>query len=190
MKVYFTASARGKASFEENYRKIYDSIEELGHENADNLVFKVDEDSFYSGNHKDQVGLFKKAMKYISSADVVVLEVSVHSFSMGYVLHKAIDANKPVVAMYLPNHEPHFALGIDNDRLQVVEYKPGNVKKALERSFEFAQEQMDTRFNFFISPKISHYLDWISKKKRVPRAVYLRRLIEQAMKREQGYEDD
>ena len=62
------------------------------------------------------------------------------------------------------------------------EYNGLDLREVIKRSLEYLSEQMDTRFNFFISPKIGSYLDWIAKKKKTPRAVYLRKLIEKEMK--------
>jgi hypothetical protein len=189
MKIYFTASSRGKKDYSENYRKIYDVIENLGHENLDDLIIQtVDENYFYSGSHDDQMKLFKQTLVNIKSCDMVVLEVSVHSLSMGYVMHKALDMGKPVIALYLKGREPYFALGIENEKLQVVDYELNSIENILKSGLDYAEEQMDTRFNFFISPKIGTYLDWVSRKKRIPRAVYLRRLITEDMKKEKEYD--
>ena len=62
-----------------------------------------------------------------------------------------------------------------------------SVEEALKLALDYASDQMDTRFNFFISPKHGNYLDWISKNKKVPRAVYLRRLIEKDMDENKEY---
>jgi hypothetical protein len=56
--------------------------------------------------------------------------------------------------------------------------------------FDYLSDTQDVRFNFFISPQIGNYLDWVSKNKRIPRAVYLRRLIEEDMKNNKEYERD
>jgi hypothetical protein len=53
--------------------------------------------------------------------------------------------------------------------------------KEIPMLLDFASDQQDTRFNFFISPKHQNYLDWIAKYKKVPRSVYLRELIETDM---------
>ncbi|OGV95620.1 hypothetical protein A2W24_07020 [Microgenomates group bacterium RBG_16_45_19] len=188
MKVYFTASARGKRSFGKYYKEIYETIADLGNRNVDDLLFKIDASDLYHGSHEDQVKLYKSALEHIQNSDVVVLELSVHSLSMGCVMHKALDIGKPVIALFLSKHEPYFALGIDDEKLQVVEYDGNNLRKQLKLAFKYSEEQMDTRFNFFISPKIGAYLDWVSRIKRVPRAVYLRKLILDDMKHESDYE--
>jgi len=51
----------------------------------------------------------------------------------------------------------------------------------------YANKQQDSRFNFFINPKLLAYLDWIARSKRLPRAVFLRKLIEDRMKQDVEY---
>lgn len=182
MKIYFTASARGKGEFGQYYKQIYDAITQLGHTNVDEFVFKVDAEDLYRGSHDDQVKLYNQAVRNIRKSDLVLLEVSMHSLSMGFVMQRALEDGKPVVAFFLRGHEPYFALGVENEKLQVLEYQENNLKQIIEDAIEYAQGQMDTRFNFFISPKIGAYLDVVVKKQRLPRAVYLRRLIEEDMK--------
>lgn len=187
MKVYFTASARGRSKFSSFYDQIYKQLGKLGHNNLDNLITGVDEDAFYDGDHKERVELYKKAMQIIKKADVVVLEVSEHSLSMGFLIQKSLESGKPVVALHLKGYDPYFLTGIENDKLQVVEYNESDIDQVLKYSLDFASDQQDTRFNFFISPKHQNYLDWISKTKKIPRSVYLRNLIEKDIEKQEDY---
>lgn len=188
MKVYFTCSARGTKTYGDLYRKIFDAVEQLGHDHVDDYSEDSDPDKVYESDHEGQVTLYKEAIAHIKESDIVLLEVSVHSLTMGFLMQKALELGKPVIAMYLSQHAPVFANGIENDKLQLVEYSEATLQTILQEEFTFAAGQVDTRFNFFISPKIGMYLDSVSKKKRIPRAVYLRRLIEEDM-RNSGYED-
>jgi len=178
MKIYFTSSARGIKELKKKYGRIFESIENLGHKNLDNLILTIDKDVFYDGTHKDQSELYEQTIKFIKRSDIVILEVSVPSLSMGYVLHKALEMNKPVIALYQPGNPPFFAQGIENEKLQVIEYSDADVEGTLKDAIDYAQGKADVRFNFFISPSIGTYLDWISKVKKIPRSVYLRGLIE------------
>jgi len=55
--------------------------------------------------------------------------------------------------------------------------------------FEKAREKVDVRFNFYISPEIGRYLDWISQRKKLPRSVFLRGLVERHMHVDKEYRD-
>jgi len=187
MKIYYTSSARGTKEFKEKYGKIFQTIEKLGHKHLDDLVLTIDKDVFYDGTHKDQTELYEQTIKFIKKSDIVVLEVTVPSFSMGYVLHKALEMNKPVIALYQPGNPPFFAQGIENDKLQVIEYSDSDIETTLKDAIEYAQGKADVRFNFFISPAIGSYLDWISKVKKIPRSVFLRGLIEKDMSNNDEY---
>lgn len=187
MKVYFTASARGKSLYYQSYRDIHKSIEDLGHKNLDDLILKINENVFYEGTHEEQVKLYENTINLIKKADVIVLEITVPSLSMGYVLHKAIEMNKPVIALYSPGTIPFFVQGIDSEKLQVLEYSSESLNSVLSDALIYAEESSDVRFNFFISPSIGHYLDWVSKVKKIPRSVYLRGLIEKDMAINENY---
>lgn len=183
MKIYFTSSVRGKKEFGENYKHIFQAIEQMGHTNLDPDFQGEDEDNFYEGSHEDQIQLYKETMQKLKAADVVILEVSEHSLSMGYVMNQALDLGKSVIALYVKDRQPYFAAGIDNEKLQVLEYSLETLGPVLESALDYAQETMDTRFNFFISPSLSHYLDWVAQTKKIPRSVYLRQLIEEDRER-------
>jgi hypothetical protein len=120
-------------------------------------------------------------------ADLIVLEVSTSSLAIGQELEFAIANKKKVVALHLPGKEPHLLDGGD-ETFYLVEYKADELPSLLEDYIEIARDQMDVRFNFFVSPKIVNYLDWISQKRRMPRAVYLRKLIENKIKQDELYQ--
>ncbi len=187
MKIYFTAPARGTSEYDSLYKAIFDTIGKLGHKNLDDLVFKVDPDNFYKGDRDSQVELYENALKLIKKSDLVVLEVSLHSLSMGFVMQKALELGKPVIALYQKGKPPFFAQGIEDDKLQVIEYKEEDLESILTEAIDYAKNQSDTRFNFFISPGQINFLDKISKDRRIPRSVYLRRLIEADMAKNEDY---
>jgi nucleoside 2-deoxyribosyltransferase len=119
MKIYFTASAIGKKLYENNYKKIYGTIEELGYKNLDDLILKINPKKFYLGDEKNRVQVYKNALNFIKQADLVILEVSVNSFSMGYVMDKTLEMGKPVILLYFEGAELFFAQGVQDEKLQV-----------------------------------------------------------------------
>ena len=47
-----------------------------------------------------------------------------------------------------------------------------------------AKDQLDCRFTMLLSPKIMTYLDDVVEKKKIPRSVFIRNLIEREMGKE------
>lgn len=183
MKVFYTASLRGVDVHRSILKKVYVLLEKLGHSNLDNVLFNIEnKENFYNGSHAEQVDHFKRIIRSIKKADVVLLEVSTHSLSMGFILHKALELGKPVIALHLNGFSPFFAQGIEDEKLQVLEYQESNIEAILSSGLDYAAKVADIRFNFFISPKISQFLDTISKVKKIPRSVYIRSLIEKDMR--------
>lgn len=189
MKIFYTASLRGVKEHKEILQRIFATIEKMGHTNLDRVLFNIDDkENFYSGSHTEKVGHFKRIIRCIKDADIVILEVSTHSLSMGFILHKALEMGKPVIALHLPGNAPFFALGIEDEKLQVIEYLEDDIFDILQTAIDYAAGMSDVRFNFFISPAIGQYLDWISKNKKIPRSVYLRNLIEKDMQENEEYQ--
>lgn len=187
MKVYFMASPRGKDDLSNKYEAIYKTIEELGYKHVADFILKVDVDKFYLSDIRP---FYKETTKDLKKADICLFEVSVHSLAIGHLINDAIDEGKPVIALYTGDNLPFFLSGASEEKVQIIQYDLSNLKKVLKHALQYAQERTDTRFNFFISHRLSSYLDWISRKKRIPRAVYLRQLIKKAMKKDRRYQKE
>lgn len=190
MKIHFFGSLTGnkmKAGNKTHYEKIVETIEKLGYEViTTHSVTKKLEDVLKEPieHHKEYI---KKMKSWIKKADIIVAEVTRPEIGTGYELALAVDYGKPVVALYTNGQDSPILAGQESDQIQHLEYDSYNLERVLKDALKVARTQMDVRFNFFISPKIGCYLDWIAKKKKVPRAVYLRRLIEEEMKKSKEY---
>ena len=68
-----------------------------------------------------------------------------------------------------------------------MNYTLDNLEEVVDEALDLVGEQVDTRFNFFISNRLSSYLDWIAKNKRIPRAVYLRQSISKEMRKNKDF---
>lgn len=188
MKVYFTCSARGTPDYGHFYQRIYDAISQLGHKHVSDYSRWTDPKQVYNYNHKQRVEMYDRSMRGVRKSNVVVLEVSTHSLSMGYVMQQALSLGKTVIALHYTNMKPAFAAGIADDKLQVAAYNSDNLEEVLTKSLKRAHAKIDVRFNFFISAEMSHHLDKVSRLKKIPRSVYLRDLIKRDIERLQADE--
>ncbi len=188
MKVHFIGDLAGSKS---DYKKIVDIIKKRGGELiTDHSIVRSLKD-IETETPEDAELYAKKMSQWLKQADVVVVETTIPLLGAGYEIAVAIQLGKPVITLYRPDgkNTPHVLRGLESEKLQVIGYNDKNLEEALSLALDYATEQMDTRFNFFVSPSIVNFLDWISKKKRLPRAVYLRRLIEEDMRNNKEYNE-
>lgn len=184
MKVYFTSTVKAKKKYLESFKLIYKTIEDLGYKNQTDFLLQVEPDKFYSRSSLVAEEHYKEMFKQIKNSDVVVIEASTHSLGMGYLVNLVLEMGKPVVLLHTKEGSPFLFKFIKDERLQIWEYDRENLKEILEDALEEARQMMSVRFTFFVTPKIIRFLDWVAKKKKEPRAVYLRKLIEKAIKSE------
>ena len=188
MKVFFNAPQLGKKEYLEHYQKIKQAIEASGAKLVACPVLDKSIDEVIKEGSAEALDYYNNLQKWIKEAEICVFEVSYPSTNAGHEIALALFSNKPVVALHIVDTPGNLVLNsIQDDRLQVLDYSMDDIASTVEDALDYASENMDTRFNFFISPSIGNYLDWISKVKKVPRAVFLRQLIEEDMKIE-GYE--
>jgi hypothetical protein len=186
MKVTFVASHSQKEEFNKYYVRIVDKLEKRGYTVFSGGLFEKHIDKITNTDVMKK--WYSRSINHIKSSDIVVIELSYPSTAnVGHELTYALEMGKPVICLYKEDREPFFLMGLVDDKLTIVAYNERDLEEVLESSLEYAQELQDTRFNFFISPTIGNYLDWVAKKKRLPRAVYLRRLIEEDMKNNKEY---
>lgn len=189
MKIFFVASPRAVSKEPELFRKI-EAILSKNNKVLGEMVLewaKGGVEDFYSGTHTQRVEHYKRTMDYVNKSDIVVVDVSLHSMSMGYIVNKGLEASKPVIALYKKGNDPYFFSGIEDQKLQIIAYDEDTLETVLLDALSRVASLVDVRFNFFVSPKILTYLDWVAQKRMIPRSVFLRDLIEKEMKKDKAY---
>lgn len=189
MKVVFIASQAQSPELENYYKQINDTLESHGLTVFSGHLFTKVMDSDLVDN-KEIEAWYKQVIQQVKAADAIFVEISYPStVNVGHILTFALDTGKPVVALYRAGREPFFLRGRVDDKLVLLEYKDKDIKDVVANALEYISSAQDVRFNFFISPEIGRFLDWVSKHKRLPRAVYLRKLIEEDMKLSKEYNE-
>lgn len=187
MKAYFSAALFQKDTFGEYYKRIVDHLEKLEYQVFEDTT-KVTLDDAVNKSDSERISYYKNVIKWIDRSDVVVVEASFPStLSIGHEISVAVDKNKPVIVMYMKGRDPSFMLGLQSDKILWVKYSKDDLEKQLENALGEAKDKSDVRFNFFVSPKILNYLDWVAQKRMIPRSVFLRNLIEREMKKEKDF---
>ena len=189
MQVYFVASSRLVGKDADLYVQIYKTISSENKMVSDKVLkwIKSGIKDLSQESIETKKENYSHVVKCIKKADIVIMEISGHSVSMGYILSKALEENKPVIVLYTANLNPVFVQGIVNSKLILAQYCKENIEKVISDSINKAKCLVDMRFNFFVSPKILNYLDWVAQRRMIPRSVFLRSLIEREMKKDKNY---
>lgn len=183
MKIYFSASISNIDKYRQNYEAIVRALEDLGHSViSDHVLKKQTKNDYETQSEKEALAMQRKMSNWKKQADMCVFEVSSPSLGIGQEIAFALSNKKQVLALHTSNTKPHILRDEGEDSLFLTEYNLNNLEDILDEYIDYAKEHADTRFNFFISPEIQIYLDWVAKYRRTPRAVYLRELLERDMK--------
>ena len=179
MKVYFDASPRRLDEYKNKYKQIVEILEDLGHEMTSRWILDFDE-SFYDMPRKEWSQHYRKIMGEVERADVVVVDISVSSTSIGQIIQYSLMAKKPVVVLRDHHVESHLFLegaGDVESKLIVVEYDLSNVEKKLKEAFLYVEEwMMESRFTLIVDGETRRLLD-DAVERGESRSDYIRRLI-------------
>ncbi len=190
MKIYFSVSFSNlNDEIRQNSLRILENLEAMGHTVLNKEFFTEIKQPYHQQTEEESIKAQKKITKMKKSADIVMFEVSKPTVAIGQELNLALSLNKPVIALYANDTAPHILRDEGGDLLILSQYKPSTLPNVVKDAIDFAAENQEVRFNFFISPAIGNYLDWIASNKKIPRSVYLRNLILQDMKKNAEYND-
>ncbi|MDO8610450.1 MAG: hypothetical protein Q7R95_07925 [bacterium] len=181
MKVFFTASKEGQQYFDFYYQQILSFLDKENYENSNKDYFNNINKS-RNLDVKDQNILFKLLIDKIHKSDICIFECSFNSITVGFLIEKALEIDKPVIALHLENHTPEFLSGIDNDKFQLIEYTKTNLTKIMPNAIIKASLHADKRFNFFVSSNMLIYLNKISRSLGITKSTFIRNLIEEYRK--------
>lgn len=181
MKVFFVGSPRALNLYQEYFKKIYSTIEELGHENIYDLMVSSDPNTFYDRTEEEIILHYRRTVKCLQESDVTIIESSIHSLSMGYLVRMSEELEKPVIILYQEGKQPFFFRGHHDERFILVEYRRDNIKEVLAAAFQYAKESLDIRFNMFLSTKMHMYLKNEAKKMGIPCSIFMRQLLQEHM---------
>jgi 2'-deoxynucleoside 5'-phosphate N-hydrolase len=182
MNAYFTASIVGKKQYLDNYLRIIKLLTEKGYEVVADHIVNTTEAQIRFETKEERLNFHNQLEEWINNADFLVAETSFPSISVGYEIFMALAKGKPVLVLYNNGDPPSLLEHHKNEKLICEKYTSENLPEIIADFVNYAEGTADIRFNFFITPKIATYLEETAKKDKLPKSVYLRRLIEEDMK--------
>ncbi len=179
--LYFTASIAAKAQYLQNYTQIVEYIKKSGHHIIADHIFNATERDISTKSRDERLKFHSAIEKWIYHCDGIIAETSFPSISVGYEISLALRVGKPVLVLHSEGDPPSLLAHHKDEKLLCEKYTPQTLSSILDDYLHYIESKSDLRFTFFITPKIASYLDDIAKKDKLPKSVYLRKLIEDDM---------
>lgn len=177
MNIYFTGSIVGKDKYLVNYSKIIEVLKHHKNTVTSEHIMNASEHVINMQSEKKREQFHKKLKKWIMDAQCMVVETSFPSISVGFEISLALNLNKPVLVLYT-NDPPTLLSGYNDEKMICAQYSLQNVREIIEDFINYVKGTSEHRFTFFITTEMSHFLESVSKKNKIPKSVYLRQLID------------
>lgn len=181
MNVYFTASIVGKKEYLSNYLTIVEMLSKRGFTVQADHILNMTESAINLETRENRLRFHRRLENWIQKADFIVVESSFPSISVGYEISLALQYRKPVLILYSVGDPPSLFAYHSDERIVCEKYTKTSLTQIIDDFINYVHGSADTRFTFFITPQIAAYLEKVSKKKKMPKSVWLRRLIEEHM---------
>lgn len=178
MIVYFTASIAGKKHYLDCYQYLISVLKRKSEKVICEHIMDTKLSQVRLETKDERLSFHKKLEKWIGSCDFVVVETTFPSISVGYEISLALQLGKPVLMLYCDGYPPSLLAQSNNDQLVCERYDKNNLSDVINDFINYISSTFDTRFTFFITPDIAKYLEKKARKERMPKSVYLRKLIE------------
>jgi len=186
MKIHFACSTSELDKYKGNYRKICSTIKDMGHiitrDWIEEAIKIMEEDTLNNLNRED---VYSKVTASIFSSDVVIIEGTVASFSVGHQVTLGLSKNKPTLFLIVKKAGAKkdakanrtFIDGLKSPLLKVVEYDDSSLVDIINDFLNSNGGKPVVKFNIVLTKEIEHYLDWVSFTRKINRSEFIRNLI-------------
>lgn len=178
LQLYFTGSVAAKDQYLPNYQQIIQFVKKRDCDIVADHIFQATEQQISQTDRSELLKFHTQIEKWIYACDGMIAETSFPSISVGYEISLALRVGKPVLILYSEGKPPSLLAHHKDEHLLCEKYTAQSLPTILDEFIHYIQGNSDLRFTFFITPRIASYLDEISKREKLPKSVYLRRLIE------------
>ena len=181
MKVYFTASIVGKKHHLGDYLKIIETLKSKNCEVISDHIINSSESQIRMETREERLKFHRQLEKWIRESDFMVAETTFPSISVGYEISLAQHLLKPILILYSTGSPPSLLAHHKDEKLVCEKYSSDILSDLIDDFINYVKGTNDSRFTFFITAKIASFLEKVSKSEKIPKSVYLRKLIEQDM---------
>lgn len=183
MKIGLLASYRGQKQYDKEHRAIIDHLQKRGHTVIHNMDTHIE--VLAAMSYADREAIFMEHYKRLEVCEIVVAECSLQSTQVGFGLSYLRMKGKPIVMISKKGAqqqlEPKGEIYSNIEHLYIAEYDDSDLAEVLDDAVDYMSEQLDKRFTMIFPSELMARLEELSVKKKLPKAVFIRQLIEKSL---------
>lgn len=183
MRIYFGTATENIKHNHTPIARIHQLILDLGHTHTTNW-YKVENEKITPINHTTKTA--ENIKNEIIKSDLMIAEISIPSFGLGYHVCLAKMYQIPVICLYHTKYKDNISPTLKSmvkDNFVLEEYDDATLKKILEKSLKQLSPHK-TRFNFNLSQKYFQYLNILAKEKNKTKTEIIHDLIAEKFEKE------
>lgn len=184
MKIGLLTSYRGQDGHETKYQTMTSYLQKKGHKVIHRL--NTSQENLLTLSNRGKEIFYHLQYQKLEQCDLVIAECSVQSIQLGFELAYLVkNGNKVII---ISQKDPssripaHVEIRPNMQNLTVIEYSKEDMLSILDSAVDVARERLDRRFTMIFPSHLMAKLETISKKKRLPKAVYVRQVLEKSFK--------
>lgn len=128
---------------------------------------------------------YQKILEEIKKTDLLIAEVTHFDPITTYEINLALNQGKQVIALFKGPQEPDIFNTIEdtnlNEKLYVLEYTDHMIERQLENILSYNKKNLIQRFTLLLPHEMMHYLETVTREKRISKSHYIRSLIKEHM---------
>ncbi|MEI6327240.1 MAG: nucleoside 2-deoxyribosyltransferase [Candidatus Roizmanbacteria bacterium] len=184
MIIYFTASVSKKDLMKSSYLKIVEHLMSQGQTVIAEHILDSSEEKIRTSSTSEHVAFQKKVENWIEDCHCIVAETSHPAVSVGYEIGLALNMGKPILILHQPDVDPPSLFGQHhNENVVTASYTRDTLGLIIGDFLHYVEDDKNTKFTFFMSPKHTRHLDKVATKHQIPKSTYLRGLIDADMQK-------
>lgn len=185
MKIAFLASVYATPIYKNYYTTIINYLIQKRH--SVNHLLSYSEESLSLWNQEKKENLFFNFYKKIRESDLAIAECSYPNINVGYQISHAIQHEKEIIILKSADSNLPINSGVlySDKNSYIYNYNKSTLLPILKEALEFNAPRKYKKFNVLFAPDMVAKLNLISKKKNLPKSVYIRQLIEKSLAMEE-----
>lgn len=187
MKIGLLTSHRGQKQFEKEYRAIISHLQKRGHEVIHSMETTLEILEPLSYSEREEV--FVAFYHILEDCDFIFVENSLQSTQLGFGLAYLREKGKPIVVLSVkdaPNDirvKGEIFSNVEN--MMAYVYAFDTIAEILDEAIDYMQPRLDKRFTIIFPSHLLSKLEAVSRKKKLPKSVFIRQLIEEDLKHQE-----